>query len=80
MGELAERLSLLAVEAVSPDGGVSAIARGPGDVQIGFAPDAYQHYRTAALARQLESLATALWVRYCRRYLEIVSSWTERDE
>lgn len=78
MGELAERLSLLSVEAVSPDGGVSATAQGPGDVRIGFAPGAYQHYRTAALARQLESLATALWARYRRRYLEIVSSWTDR--
>ncbi|HET6482196.1 MAG TPA: hypothetical protein VFG35_19485 [Actinoplanes sp.] len=80
MGELAERLRLLVVEAVSPDGRISATARGPGEVQISFAPDAYRHYRAAVLALQLEALATALWVRYRRRYLEIVSSWTDRDE
>src|SRR4051812_730291 len=80
MGELAERLSLLIVEALSPDGDISANARGPGDVRIGFAPGAYRRYRAADLARQLEALATALWVRYRRRYLEIVSSWTDRDE
>ncbi|MCM4083080.1 hypothetical protein [Paractinoplanes hotanensis] len=80
MGELAERLSLLVVEAASPDGDISATARGPGDVRIGFAPGAYRRYRAAVLARQVEALATALWVRYRRRYLEIVSSWTYRDE
>ncbi len=80
MGELAERLSLLVVEAASPDGGISATAQGPGDVRIAFAPDAYRRSRAAALARQLEALATALWVRYRRRYLEIVLSWTDRDE
>jgi hypothetical protein len=80
MGELAERLNLLKVEAVSPDGGISAAARGPGDVRIGFTMDSYRRYRAAALVHQLEALATTLWVCYRRNYLEIVSSWTDRDE
>jgi hypothetical protein len=80
VGELAERLSRLVVEAASSDGKISATARGPGDVRIGFAPDAYRHFRAGVLARRLEALATALWVRYRRRYLEIVTSWADRDE
>ncbi|MEU4219692.1 hypothetical protein [Actinoplanes sp. NPDC026623] len=80
VGELAERLSLLVVEAVTPDGGISATVTGPGEVRVSFAADAYRQYRAPVLARQLESLATALWVRYRRRYLEIVSSWTDRDD
>jgi hypothetical protein len=80
VGELAERLSLLAVEARSPDGAVSATARGRGDVRIAFSPDSYRSYRAPVLAHQLEALATTLWARYRRRYLEIVASWVDRDE
>jgi hypothetical protein len=78
MGELAERLSLLSVEARSPDGGLAATARGHGDVRVSFAHDAYRGYRPETLARQLEALAALLWARYRRRYLEIVRTWTER--
>ncbi len=80
MGELAERLSLLDVEARSPDGGLTATARGRGDVRVGFAWDTYRSYRAAALARQLEVLATLLWARYRRRYREIVESWVDQDD
>ncbi|MEU4218179.1 hypothetical protein [Actinoplanes sp. NPDC026623] len=80
MGELAERLSLLRVEARSPDGGLAATVRGRADVQVSFAWDTYRSYRAATLARQLEALATVLWARYRRRYLEIVESWVEQDE
>jgi hypothetical protein len=79
MGELGERLSLLSVEARSPDGGLSATARGHGDVRVSFAHDAYRGYSPPTLARQLEALATLLWARYRRRYLEIVHTWTEGD-
>nr|WP_296067835.1 hypothetical protein [uncultured Actinoplanes sp.] len=79
MGELAERLSLLSVEARSPDGGLTATARGHGDVRVSFAHDAYRGYRPPALARQLEALATLLWARYRRRYREIVQDWARRD-
>lgn len=80
MGELAERLSLLAVEARSPDDCVSATARGAGQVRISFKRNAYRRYRAAALKRQLEVLATVLWVRYRQHYLEIVAAWADRDE
>ena len=79
MGELADRLSLLSVEARSPDGGLTATARGHGEVRVGFAQDAYRGYPAPVLARQLEALATLLWARYRRRYLEIVRAWSERD-
>jgi hypothetical protein len=80
MGELAERLSLLAVDARSPDGRIVATVRGRREVEIGFAGDGYRGYRAAALARQLEALAALLWARYRRRYLEIVASWVDSDE
>lgn len=80
MGELAERLSLLAVEAQSPDGRLTATAQGRDDVRVSFAADAYRSYRADVLAHQLEALATLLWARYRRSYLEVVSSWTDRDE
>jgi len=79
MGELGERLSLLKVEARSPDGGLTASARGRGEVQVSFAWDTYRGYRAATLARQLEALATLLWARYWRRYLEIVAAWADAD-
>lgn len=80
MGELAERLSLLNVEAQSPDGRLTATARGRRDVQVAFAWDTYRSYRAADLAHQLEALATLLWARYRRRYMEIVASWVDQDE
>jgi hypothetical protein len=80
MGELGERLSLLKVEARSPDGGLTASARGRGDVQVGFAWDMYRGYRAATLARQLEALATLLWARYRRQYLEVVAAWADDDD
>lgn len=80
MGELAERLSLLTVEVQSPDGGLAATARGRDDVRVSFAADAYRGYRADVLAHQLEALATLLWARYRRSYLEVVSSWADQDE
>jgi hypothetical protein len=80
VGELAERLSLLAVEAQSPDRGLAATARGRDDVRVSFAVGAYRGYRADVLARQMEALATLLWARYRRRYLEVVSEWADRDE
>lgn len=80
MAELAERLSLLKVEVRSLDGGLTASAQGPGDVRVAFAWDTYRSYRAATLARQLEALATRLWTRYRRRYLEVVSAWVDQDE
>ncbi|WP_433361095.1 hypothetical protein ACQPZX_27875 [Actinoplanes sp. CA-142083] len=80
MGELAERLSSLAVQAESPDGGVAASARGRGEVRVWFRAGAYRGYRAPDLGRQLEALATLLWTAYRRRYLEIVASWTDRDD
>ncbi|MEV8506306.1 hypothetical protein AB0368_15930 [Actinoplanes sp. NPDC051475] len=80
MGELAERLSLLNVEAQSPDGWLTATARGRGDVRVAFAWDTYRSYRAATLVHQLEALATLLWSRYRRRYMEIVASWIDQDE
>ena len=80
MGELGERLSLLKVEARSPDGQLTATARGRGEVRVGFAWDTYRGYRAATLARQLEALATLLWARYWRRYLEIVAAWADADD
>jgi len=80
MGELGERLSLLKVEARSPDGWLTASARGRGVVRVGFAWDTYRGYRAAALAHQLAALATLLWARYRRRYLEIVAGWADEEE
>jgi len=80
MGELAERLSLIAVEARSPDGGLVAAVAGRQDVSVRFLSDAYRRYRRADLAHQLEVLATLAWTRYRRSYLEVVASWADRDE
>jgi hypothetical protein len=80
MGELAERLSLLSVNTRSPDGGLEAAVHGRRELRIAFAGDAYQGYRAAELARQLESLAAVLWSRYRRRYLHIVASWDDEEE
>ncbi|MEU8236403.1 hypothetical protein AB0C12_43000 [Actinoplanes sp. NPDC048967] len=80
MGELAERLRLVVAEAVSPDGYITAVARGPAEVRLDFAAGAYPRYRAAVLVGQLEALATTLWVRYRRQYLETVSSWADHDE
>ncbi len=58
MGELTERLSLLSVEARSPDGGLTATVRGRNDVRVSFGGDAYLGYTGQRLAHQLEALAT----------------------
>jgi hypothetical protein len=80
VGELAERLSLLAVEVQSPDGELTAMARGRDDIRVAFAAGAYRGYQAGVLARQIEALATLLWARYRSRYLEIVVAWADRDD
>ncbi|GAB2617944.1 hypothetical protein Aab01nite_31500 [Paractinoplanes abujensis] len=80
MGELADRLSMIVVEAYSPDSGLVASVRGRGDVTVRFWQRSYRDYRAADLARQLEGLAAVVWARYRRSYLEVVRSWADRDE
>lgn len=80
VSELTERLSLVDVEAQSPDRGLTASVRGRGDVRVSFGFDAYRMYTAVRLTRQLEALATLLWARYRRRYLEVVAEWTGLDE
>lgn len=80
MGELAERLSLLGIEARSPDGGLTATVRGRGEVRVSFARDSYSRYAAAGLARQLEQLAALAWARYRRRYLQIVAAYVNAGD
>jgi hypothetical protein len=79
VGELADRLSALSVEARSPDGRISALARGTDDITVRFTGDAYRRYTESDLARQLEQLAVLTWTRYRRAHNSIIESFVDQD-
>jgi hypothetical protein len=75
MGELADRLDRMIVEATSPDGKITSRVRGQGEtIDVAFQPGAYDRYRESDLADQLARLATLTFVRYRRDEQEIVDA------
>jgi hypothetical protein len=82
MGQLAEQLATVAVEARSPDGNVRAWAHGRDVVGVEFAAGSYGCYSETVVVSQLEQLATRVWSRYKRAYVEVMDAyldWPERD-
>jgi hypothetical protein len=64
MGEPADRLDGMVIEATSQDGHITAHVRGPGEtIGITFRRHAYHRYGEGALADQLGRLATLAFVR-----------------
>lgn len=75
MGELADRLDRMIVEATSPDGKITSRVRGQGEtIEVAFRPGAYDRYHESGLADQLARLATLTFVRYRRDEQEIVDA------
>lgn len=62
MGEVAEKLSALAVTGASPDGNLTARIRAGEPAELTFRPGTYESYTEPALAHQLARLATLLYL------------------
>src|SRR5262245_26713198 len=76
MGDLADRLACIVVDASSPDQMISPQVRGQ-DITVRFQAGAYRRYTESGLAHQLGQLATLTWTRHRRDYLETVDAYFE---
>ena len=69
MGILAERLEHMVVHASSPDRCINAVLTYPQQLTLTFTAGSYRQYREQYLERQLNALASRLWIAYRRGYL-----------
>jgi hypothetical protein len=75
VGQLADHLAAMTVDATSPDGHITAHIRGQADtLDITFRPGSYDRYDERRLADQVAKLAALLFVRYRRYEQEIVEA------
>ncbi|MEU8662593.1 hypothetical protein [Actinoplanes philippinensis] len=75
MGELARLLERIDAEATTPDGQIRARLSGRMQLALEFRPRAYGSCADAELGRRLSRIATMLWVRYHREYVEVENSF-----
>jgi hypothetical protein len=79
MGVLADGLDALVINAVSPDGNITAEVRDRERVDLWFAAGALRSYEPGRLAHELDQLAALIWVRHRRECLEIVEQVHRRS-
>jgi hypothetical protein len=77
MGEFADRVALLSVQADSPDGRVRGRVGGRMRVDIRFRGGAYDGYAERDLGHQLGQLASVLFSRYRREYDEVTAVYRD---
>lgn len=77
MGQLAAQLERISVEAVSPDGRITAGVHGRLRLTLEFRGRAYGSYPDHELGHQLGRVADLAWVRYHREYAEVEAAFTD---
>jgi hypothetical protein len=79
MGEFADQLARVTVQAESPDGQIVGRVGGQMQVEIHFREGAYARFSERDLGHQLGQLAAVLWSRYRREYDEVTALYRDGE-
>lgn len=79
MGEYADQLARVSVQAESPNGQIVGRVGGQMQVEIRFRENAYRRFSEHELGHQLGQLASVLWSRYRREYDEVTAFYRDGE-